>query len=104
MRINSFDSPKSIIPSIAVPTAPIPVHTAYAVPTGNHFKEYANSPMLIKMQTTVKTLGQNFVNPSEYFIPIAQAVSKIPAIKSINQAIINLECIMNNVELVLLKI
>jgi hypothetical protein len=56
------------------------------------------------MQTTVNTLGQSFVNPSEYFIPIAQAVSKIPAMKSINQAIFNVELIMNNVELISGKI
>src|SRR4030095_6717437 len=30
-----WDSPKSIIPRSAVPTAPIPVHTASAVPPGS---------------------------------------------------------------------
>ena len=60
---SSFDSPKRTIPSIAVPTAPIPVQTAYAVPTGSSFNEYARSPILITILTIVKTLGQNFVKP-----------------------------------------
>ena len=33
-RKNSAGSLKKTIPMIAVPTAPIPVHTAYAVPSG----------------------------------------------------------------------
>ena len=39
------------------------------------------------MVTIVKTEANGFVNPSEYFNPIAQAISKSPAIKSINQFI-----------------
>jgi hypothetical protein len=39
------------------------------------------------MLAIVKTLGHSFVNPSEYFNPIAQATSKSPAIKRIIQAI-----------------
>ena len=35
----SLDSLKRYIPSIAVPTAPIPVQTAYADPTGKVFNE-----------------------------------------------------------------
>lgn len=33
-RINPMESLKKIIPIAIVPTAPIPVHTAYAVPIG----------------------------------------------------------------------
>ncbi len=44
--------------------------------------------MLIKIQTNVKTLVQNFVNPSEYFIPTAQAVSNSPATNNISHAFI----------------
>jgi len=35
--MNSFDSPKRIIPRNAVPTAPMPVQIAYAVPIGIDF-------------------------------------------------------------------
>jgi len=41
--------------------------------------------MLIKANITVRILGRSFENPFEYFILIAHAVSKIPAIKRINQ-------------------
>lgn len=34
MRKKLYGSSKTVIPQIVVPTIPIPVHTAYAVPTG----------------------------------------------------------------------
>jgi len=37
IRQKSVGSLKKIIPTITVPAAPIPVHTAYAVPIGNVF-------------------------------------------------------------------
>lgn len=34
---HSADSLKNIIPNIAPPDAPVPVHTAYAIPIGSSF-------------------------------------------------------------------
>jgi hypothetical protein len=83
----SFDSEKRIMPSMAVPTAPIPVQTAYADPTGNVLSEIDKSQMLIAIQIAVKIEGQNLVKPLEYLRPIAQLVSKRPAINRIIQTI-----------------
>jgi hypothetical protein len=84
-RINSRDSLNKNIPRIAVPTTPIPVQTAYAVPTGSVLREYASRPILRIIDIMVNTLHQTLVNPWEYFNPIAQATSNNPAINSINQ-------------------
>jgi hypothetical protein len=84
-RIISWDSLKRNIPRTAVPTAPIPVHTAYAVPTGSDLREYASRPMLRIINTMANTLHHNLVRPCEYFNPIAQATSNNPAINNINQ-------------------
>ena len=43
--------------------------------------------MLMIIVAIVKTDAIGFVNPSEYFNPIAQAISNNPAIKSIIQLI-----------------
>jgi len=43
--------------------------------------------MLIIIVAMVNIEANGFENPSEYFNPIAQAISKSPAIKSINQLI-----------------
>ncbi|SHG48983.1 hypothetical protein SAMN05443144_13019 [Fodinibius roseus] len=59
--------------------APIPVQTAYAIPTGNVFKAKPSKATLRIMETPVKTDGQNFVNPSVYFKPTAQPISNNPA-------------------------
>jgi hypothetical protein len=87
-RIISFDSLNKIIPRIAVPTAPMPVQTAYAVPTGRDLTEKERSPILVIIAEIVKTDGQSLVKPLEYFTPIAHATSKRPAINRIIQAII----------------
>ncbi len=84
----SFDSPKSKIPKIAVPKAPIPVHIAYAVPMGKVFNDIERNKTLKAIAVKVKIVGYIFVNPSEYFMPTAQAVSKSPAINNINHSII----------------
>jgi hypothetical protein len=88
--INSLDSPKSIIPKIAVPTAPMPVHIGYAVPSGSVLTETESKYILNTRATIVNALGQNFVNPSEYFKPTAQAISNKPAMSKMIQFIIQL--------------
>ncbi len=73
---------------MAVPTAPIPVHTAYAEPTGSDLSETANSQTLMAIDTPVAMDGQNFVKPSEYFSPIAHPVSNSPAMIRISHALV----------------
>jgi hypothetical protein len=70
-----------------LPTAPIPVHTAYAVPKGSDRNAMAISPKLSAIATSVATVGQNLVSPSEYFRPKAQATSSRPAASSASQAL-----------------
>ena len=80
---NVAGSLKTKIPNSTVPTAPIPVQTAYAVPIGNSCVALTNKNMLIVRQTT---------NPMyQYVISVpvvslafprqaANATSKSPAI------------------------
>src|SRR4030095_10220805 len=68
------------MPSTAAPTAPIPVHAAYAVPTGRILTAMARSQKLNPAATMVTIDGASLVNPSEYFIPMAQTTSSRPAI------------------------
>jgi len=62
-----------------LPTAPIPVHTAYAVPNGSERNASAINVKLSTMATAVAAVGQNRVSPSEYFKPSAQPTSSRPA-------------------------
>lgn len=64
------------MPRRAVAAAPIPVHTAYAVPIGSDWTAFASRPTLMAIEMTVATLGQRFVNLFENSSPIAQPVSK----------------------------
>ena len=65
-----------------LPTAPMPVQTAYAVPKGSDRNAIAISPKLSAIATMVAAVGQNRVSPSEYFRPSAQATSSRPAASS----------------------
>jgi hypothetical protein len=62
-----------------LPTAPMPVHTAYAVPKGSERSASAIRAKLRTIATAVHAVGQNLVSPSEYFRPSAQATSSSPA-------------------------
>jgi len=73
------DSPNRIMPNIATPTAPMPVHTAYAVPTGIVFMATDNNQKLMPIAETVSSDGISLVNPSVYFNPIAHPHSNKPA-------------------------
>src|SRR5260370_19467137 len=70
-----------------LPTAPIPVHTAYAVPNGSDLRASAISPKLSAIATRVAAVGQNRVSPSEYFRPNAPAISNNPAARSASHAL-----------------
>lgn len=76
-----------IIPASAAPIVPIPVQTAYAVPSGSVFKVTPNRTKLPIIAAIVNTAGNTFVNPQEYFIPTDQHISNIPAIINISQFI-----------------
>lgn len=84
----SADSLNKYIPSNAVVEAPIPVHTAYAVPMGKISTDLASRTILIISATTVANVGLGFVRPSEYSKPIAQADSNRPAINRTSHAIV----------------
>lgn len=81
-RGHVLGSANNTIPKIATPTAPTPVHTAYAVPTGSVRSAPDRHQKLPPIAATVHTLGHSRVNPSVYFKPIAQPTSNSPAIKS----------------------
>ena len=76
------------IPNIAVPAAPIPVHTAYAVPIGILFRVLARQVKLNAPKKIKRSVGFSFVKPSEYFNEIANTISKSPAIIKRSQYII----------------
>lgn len=70
-----------------LPTAPIPVHTAYAVPNGSERSASAINVKLRTIATTVAAVGQNRVNPSEYLRPSAQPTSSKPAPSNASHAL-----------------
>jgi hypothetical protein len=82
------DSSNSNMPKIAVPIAPIPTQTAYAVPTGNDFIAIPSNQTLSTIASTVPTVGQSRVKPSVYFKPIAHTTSNSPAATRIAQLIL----------------
>lgn len=75
------------IPNIAVPAAPIPVHTAYAIPIGILFNVLARQVKLNAPKKIKRRIGFSLVKPSEYFNEIANAISKSPAIINRSQYI-----------------
>jgi hypothetical protein len=70
-----------------LPTAPMPVHIAYAVPNGNERNASAISVKLRTIAIAVAAVGQNRVNPSEYFRPSAQPTSSRPAPSNASHAL-----------------
>ena len=63
IRAIETGSLKITIPKIAVPAAPIPVQTAYAVPTGRTLSDQLSSEKLPAANTKNPKLGQSLVNP-----------------------------------------
>ena len=82
MRTGSAGSLYRIIPTMMEPVAPIPVHTAYAVPNGSERNARAINPKLSAIATSVATAGQKRVRPLEYFSPSAHPISSRPAPRS----------------------
>lgn len=83
MKLNG--SFRKIIPMNAVPNAPMPTQTPYAVPIGNFTAAIDKSHILQKRAANVNKLGVNLVKPSVYFKPMAQITSKKPAMINTSQ-------------------
>ena len=79
------------MPAIAAPTAPVPVHTAYPVPTGSERNASASNTMLSTIVTTNRTVGPSFENPSDSLSASAQTVSNNPATNSRTHVITHLQ-------------
>ena len=82
---------KKNIPTTTVPTAPIPVHTAYAVPIGNVCDALYNRYILIERQIKNPLIHSSCVLPVVPFaLPrqVANAVSKRPAMMRSSQFIL----------------
>jgi hypothetical protein len=75
------------MPNIATPTAPIPVQTAYAVPSGKVLSAHINKPKLPIPDKAVTTLGQSLVKPWLYLRLKAKIISTNPAENKSNHAI-----------------
>ncbi len=80
IRAIETGSLKTIIPRIAVPAAPMPVHTAYAVPIGKTFKDQLNREKLPAAKTMKPRLGQILVKPLESLSIVAKPTSSTPAV------------------------
>src|SRR4051812_18056535 len=79
-------SPSQTMPITAVSAAPMPVHTAYAVPTGSCLSAHAKPPRLMTKVTAKNSEGTSLVKPSDCLSETAQPASKRPATTSTNHA------------------
>ena len=86
MRAIDTGSLKTIIPKIAVPAAPIPVQTAYAVPIGRTFRDQASNEKLPDAKSRNPILGQIFVKLFESLSIVAKPTSRRPAVMTANHA------------------
>jgi hypothetical protein len=87
IRETETGSLKISIPKIAVPAAPIPVQTAYAVPLGKTLSDQAKSEKLPVAKTRNPILGQIFVKLFESFNMLAKPTSRKPAVITASHAI-----------------
>ena len=78
---------KKTMPKIAVPAAPIPVHTAYAVPIGKTLRDQASNEKLPVANIKKPILGNTFVKLFDSFNMVAKPTSRNPAVITANQAI-----------------
>jgi hypothetical protein len=87
MRAIETGSLNNTIPKIAVPAAPIPVQTAYAVPMGKTFSDQASNEKLPDAKTKNPILGHTFVKLFESLSIVAKPTSSTPAVMTAIQAI-----------------
>src|SRR6478609_4501226 len=64
---------------MAVPAAPMPVHTAYAGPTSSFFRDIVSRPKLPSAKAQKAMVGQSRVKPCDSFRQTAKPVSSTPA-------------------------
>src|SRR5690606_5396785 len=88
-RMVDTASPNSTMLEMNAPSAPIPTHTAYAVPRGRLFIATDNSQTLTTMLTSVMAEGIRRVNPCVYFRPTAHTTSNSPAKTRMTQVMLN---------------
>src|SRR5690606_33496054 len=91
-RHNVAGSLKKIMPTSTVPTAPMPVHTAYAVPSGSVCVALTSKAMLAVRHTRKLPYHQNASMPVDAFaLPrlVVKPTSNKPAITKIIQFIRN---------------
>ncbi len=82
-RIGMLGSPNTKTPSVKVPTAPIEVHTAYAVPIGISFSEYhRNRPLSAILIPAIANPMIFIFGKSASLSPSGQPISQSPAINS----------------------
>jgi hypothetical protein len=86
MRAIDTGSLKINIPRIAVPAAPIPVQTAYAVPMGRVLRDQASKEKLPDAKSRNPMLGQIFVKLFESLSIVAKPTSRRPAVMTANHA------------------
>ena len=80
---------KKIIPAIAVPAAPMPVHTAYEVPIGSPPLIALFRKKKLKVIHTAKLReGHSLEKFSEYFSETVKPISNSPPMIRNNQGII----------------
>ena len=84
-RQNSDGSLKNRIPMMAVPTAPIPVHTAYAVPIGIVCMALFRRKKLKEIQIKKPILQPMCLKLLENLRQVVNPTSKMPARISISQ-------------------
>ena len=87
IRAIETGSLKTIIPRIAVPAAPIPVQTAYAVPMGSTLSDHASKEKLPDANIKNPMLGQIFVKLFESLSIVAKPTSSSPAVMTAIHAI-----------------
>ena len=87
MRAIDTGSLKRTIPKIAVPAAPIPVQTAYAVPIGRTLSDQASNEKLPEANTRNPMLGQILVKLFESLSIVAKPTSRSPAVMTAIHAI-----------------
>lgn len=92
IRANVAGSLKKIIPIRTVPTAPIPVHTGYAVPNGIDWVAFASNPMLktVKrrkpaIQAKYSIPDTSFARPRQYVKPTSHSPAIIRIIQFISK-------------------
>lgn len=78
-HMSESDSPNITTPAANAPTAPIPVQTTYAVPSGSVLMASARSATEPIIASTVIRDGISSVKPFEAFMATAQSVSRMPA-------------------------